>query len=327
MIDIKNYMHMEAQSITSAANKINKEEIDLIMNLLDECKRNRSKFIITGVGKSGIIAKKIASTFCSLGIMSLYLNPLDSLHGDIGIVDEKDLVLVLSNSGETGELINIIPFLSNRGVNIISILGNNTSTLAKESLVVLDASVEREICPLNLAPTASTIVAMAIGDCLAASWIERSELSPNEFAINHPAGSLGKRLTLKCKDLMLKMGEFELIQPSTKFGDIISSLTNFGIGASLVEKKKNSGEIGGIITDGDIRRSLQSKFDKSTKSLLAKDIMSINPICINKETLAIKALEIMEDNHKGEITVLPVINDENKIFGLLRLHDLIKAGL
>lgn len=321
------YMLMEAKSIINASEKIKEHDIAVILDYLEECKKNKSKLILTGVGKSGIVAKKIASTFCSLGIMSLYLNPLDSLHGDIGIVDKRDLVIVLSNSGETNELLTILPYLSSRGVKIVSILGNDTSTIAKHSQVVLDASVEREVCPLNLAPTASTIVAMAIGDCLAAAWIERSKLSETDFAINHPAGSLGKRLTLKCKDIMLKPGEFDLVQLETAFSDIISSITTYGIGATIVEYQKGLNKIEGIITDGDIRRALQAKKNIDLKNIKAKDIMSNNPVCIDQEELAIIALEIMENNSKGEISILPVVDDNKKILGLLRLHDLIKSGL
>lgn len=327
MSNIINFMNMEAQSIINASQKINQDDIEEILNLLKICKANKSKLILTGVGKSGIIAKKIASTFCSLGIMSIYLNPLDSLHGDIGIVDKSDLVFVLSNSGETSELLTILPYLSSRGVKIVSILGKDTSTIAKLSDVVLDASVEREVCPLNLAPTASTIVAMALGDCLAAAWIQKSNLSETDFAINHPSGSLGKRLTLKCKDLMIRLGSFQLIELNTKFPEVITSLTMDGIGAAIVECKKEPKKIKGIITDGDVRRALSSKSIIDLKLIKAKDIMSNNPICIDQNKLAIEALEIMENNSKGEISVLPVVDDSDNIHGLLRLHDLIKSGI
>ena len=326
MSNYSKYMIGEANSIVNASKKINDDKVEKFLFLLNACKQNKAKLIVSGVGKSGIIGKKIASTFCSLGVMSLYLNPLDSLHGDIGIVDEKDLLLVISNSGETDELVSILPYLSNRKVKIISILGKEDSTIAKCSVLSFDASVEREVCPLNLAPTTSSIVAMSIGDCLAAAWIEKSKLSEIDFALNHPAGALGKKLTLKTKDIMINKKEIEMIESSSTLDCIIESITSNGIGTALVKSQSNNNKIDGIITDGDIRRSFKKINNKSLGELKANDLMSKNPICIDQDSLAIDALNLMQNSDKGEVSILPVLDENEFVIGLVRLHDLIKAG-
>ena len=184
----------ESSAIKLAADKLDTIQVDKAIDLLVSCFKNKSKVIITGVGKSGIVARKIAATFSSIGLMSLYLSPLDALHGDLGIVAKNDICLLISNSGNTQELVNLLPHLSNRDISCIAIVGNINSELGIKCQVVLEANVNKEICPLNLAPTASTAVSMAIGDALAVVWMERCGISQADFAINHPSGSFGKKI-------------------------------------------------------------------------------------------------------------------------------------
>ena len=193
----------ESSAIAAAAERLSSEQVEAALALLERCADRKAKLVITGVGKSGIVARKIAATFSSIGLMALFLNPTDALHGDLGVVAPEDVCLLLSNSGETTELLEVLPHLKRRGTGRIAIVGRADSSLARGSDVVLEAGVDREVCPLNLAPTASTAVAMAIGDALAAVWMERRGISPADFALNHPAGSLGKQLTLTAADLMV----------------------------------------------------------------------------------------------------------------------------
>ena len=326
MINVSDCLIQEAGAIRAAADKLNNEEIDGVLNLLNFCFDNKSKLVVTGVGKSGIVARKIAATFSSIGIMSLYLSPLDALHGDLGIIDKNDICLLLSYSGETKEILDIIPHLKIRGTKTIALVGNTNSSLAQESDLVLEASVDREVCPLNLAPTASTAVAMAIGDSLAAVWMSRKGISQNDFAFNHPGGSLGKSLILTVLDLMVPLSDLKPISIDSLLPEIISSITKDSIGCCLVEDLK-SDKFLGIITDGDLRRALEGKASRDWENLSAKDLITSDPITINSNKLAIDALNLMENNKKKSVSVLPVLKENGDIMGLLRLHDLVKAGL
>ena len=198
--------------------------MEAALTLLERCADRKAKLVITGVGKSGIVARKIAATFSSIGLMALFLNPTDALHGDLGVVAPEDVCLLLSNSGETAELLEVLPHLTRRGTGRIAIVGRSDSSLARGSDVVLEAGVDREVCPLNLAPTASTAVAMAIGDALAAVWMERRGILPADFALNHPAGALGKQLTLTAADLMVPASQLHPLQPQTPLPEVILSL-------------------------------------------------------------------------------------------------------
>ncbi|MAR07367.1 MAG: KpsF/GutQ family sugar-phosphate isomerase [Cyanobium sp. NAT70] len=317
----------EATAIASAAERLSGSEVEAALALLERCGDQRSKLVITGVGKSGIVARKIAATFSSIGLMALFLNPLDALHGDLGVVAPEDVCLLLSNSGETAELLEVLPHLKRRGTARIAIVGRADSSLARGSDVVLEAGVDREVCPLNLAPTASTAVAMAIGDALAAVWMERRGISPADFALNHPAGSLGKQLTLTAADLMVPASQLHPLQPQTPLPEVIGGLTRDGIGSGWVEQPDNPGALVGIITDGDLRRALQDRSAEQWTALTAADLMTVDPITVNAEVLVVHALEQMEHNRRKPISVLPVVSETNHLLGLLRLHDLIQAGL
>ena len=317
----------EAAAIAAAANRLPDDQVEAALQLLEACASRRGKLVITGVGKSGIVARKIAATFASIGLMAIYLNPVDALHGDLGVVAPDDLALLLSNSGETEELLQILPHLKRRGTTRIALVGRLNSSLARGCDVVLDGAVDREVCPLNLAPTASTAVAMAIGDALAAVWMERRGISPEDFALNHPAGSLGKQLTLTAADLMVPVARLVPLASQTPLPEVIAHLTADGVGACWVARAEDPAKIHGLITDGDLRRALQSHPAAAWSALTASDLMTADPITVPASTLAIEAMEQMERNRRKAIGVLPVVDEQQRMQGLLRLHDLVQAGL
>ena len=321
----------EAAAIAAAAERLSSEQVEAALELLLGCRTRRAKLVVTGVGKSGIVARKIAATFSSIGLTAVFLNPTDALHGDLGIVAADDVALLLSNSGETEELLAILPHLKRRGTGRIALVGRIDSALARGCDVVLDGSVDREVCPLNLAPTASTAVAMAIGDALAAVWMERAGISPEDFAINHPAGSLGRQLTLTVAELMVPASELEPLAPEDPLSAVIGQLTRptngkGSLGAAWVQGAGiGIGGSGGLITDGDLRRTLQRHPPEAWASVQASAMATTDPISVTPDTLAAEALRVMERNPAQALSVLPVI-DGGELVGLLRLHDLVQAG-
>jgi arabinose-5-phosphate isomerase len=316
-------LRAESNAIAKAAERLRAEEIDTVIGLLKECK---GKIILLGVGKSGIIAQKIAATMISSGTAAVNLHPSDALHGGLGIVSSDDAVLMLSNSGETDELLQLLPYLKRRNVPLVAIVGNLKSTIAQRADAVLDASVDQEACPLNLAPTTSTTVALAIGDALAMTLMSAKGLTEDDFANNHPAGQLGKRLTLRVADLMHGGDQNPTIANDAAWMEIISTITHFGLGAVNVLDQK--GRLAGIITDGDLRRSLQrlSSADLAFANIRCDHLMTRNPIVTNPETLAFDALRLMEDR-PSQINVLPVVDGDGICVGLVRLHDIVRSGL
>ncbi len=327
MITLYQCMKEESSAILAAAKRLNNDQVEKILVLMEKSYKNKKKLVLTGVGKSGIVARKLAATFTSIGLTSIYLNPLDALHGDLGIVDKDDLCILLSNSGETEELINLIPHLKSKGSVQIGILGNLNSNLAMLSDFSLDAGVDKEVCPLNLAPTASTTVAMAIGDALAVVWMDKRGISRKDFAVNHPAGKLGKELTLKVFDLMKPSNQLNPLSKNSSLYEVITELTRGSIGSCLIKEEDNNNKLIGLITDGDLRRSLKNHDPNNWKTLIAEEIMTKDPIVIKSDRLAIQALELMEKNKKKPISLLPVIGENYEFVGILRLHDLIQAGL
>ena len=321
----------EAAAIAAAAGQLSSEQVEAALELLLGCRSRRAKLVVTGVGKSGIVARKIAATFSSIGLTAVFLNPTDALHGDLGIVAADDVALLLSNSGETEELLAILPHLKRRGTGRIALVGRIDSALARGCDVVLDGSVDREVCPLNLAPTASTAVAMAIGDALAAVWMERAGISPEDFAINHPAGSLGRQLTLTVAELMVPASELEPLAPEAPLSAVIGQLTRptngkGSLGAAWVQGAGiGGGGGGGLITDGDLRRTLQRHPPEVWATVQASAMATTDPISVTPDTLAAEALRVMERNPAQALSVLPVI-DGGELVGLLRLHDLVQAG-
>ncbi len=316
-------LRAEAEAIGKAASRLKAEDIDRVIGILSSC---QGKIVLLGVGKSGIIAQKIAATMTSAGTAAIYLHPSDALHGGLGILSADDVVLMLSNSGETDELRQLVPFAKRRGVPIVAIVGNVKATLALSADAVLDASVDEEACPLNLAPTASTTVALAIGDALAMTLMRAKGLTEDEFASNHPAGQLGKRLTLRVADLMHSGSRNPTIPTDSSWMDIVSAITHFGLGA--VNVIDNEGRLAGIITDGDLRRSMQriSTAELAFANITCDELMTPNPVVTNPDMLAFHALHLMEDR-PSQINVLPVVDDARLCVGLIRLHDIVRSGL
>ncbi|HEX8709817.1 MAG TPA: KpsF/GutQ family sugar-phosphate isomerase [Pyrinomonadaceae bacterium] len=312
---------MEAEAIRVTSQRLRREEVERAIEMLVNC---RGKVVLVGVGKSGNVAEKIAATLTSTGTIAVYLHPSDALHGGLGIVTSDDLVVALSNSGETDEVITMLPYLKNRRVPILALVGNLDSTLARSAEVALDASVDQEACPLNLAPTTSTTVALAIGDALAMTLMDVKGLTPDDFALNHPGGRLGKRLTLRVADLMHGGAENPTIQPEAAWLEIVAAISRFGLGAvSVVD---DAGRLTGIITDGDLRRALQKIGHAELEGLQSGSIMTRDPVVATPEMLAYDALRLMEDR-PFQISVLPVVNQERLCVGLLRIHDIVRSGL
>ena len=311
----------EAAAINSTAERLEPEQVKRAVDLLVGC---LGKVVLTGIGKSGFIARKIAATLTSTGTRAVFLHASDALHGDLGILDKSDVVVLVSNSGETDEVIAMLPYLKHRTVPLIVIVGNLTSTLASNADVVLDASVDKETCPFNLAPTASTTVALAIGDALALTVMQIKGLTLEDFALNHPAGRLGKRLSLKVSDLMHGGDRNPVVSPVTSWLEAVSSITRGGLGAVNVVSDDQLLE--GIITDGDLRRAIQKSNPDELRNLRAESFMTRNPVTVMPDELAYSALQLME-NRPSQISVLPVVDAERRCVGLLRLHDLVRSGL
>ncbi len=316
---VRSLLQLEADAIARTAQSLDSQAVDGAMNILLNCS---GKVVLSGVGKSGIVAQKIAATLNSIGTMAVFLHPCDALHGDLGIVNSADVGIVLSNSGETGELIQMMPHLKHRNVPVIAILGNLSSTLAKQATVTLDASVNREACPLNLAPTTSTTVALAIGDALAMSLMQIKGITPEAFAFNHPAGRLGKRLTLTVGDLVCL--ERPTLLPHASWLEVLQAISQGGVGAVNVVDER--GYLLGLITDGDLRRWVQKTNAVELEALTAHSIMTHEPVAITSEVLAYDALKLMEER-SSQISVLPVVDSERRCMGILRLHDLFQSGL
>src|SRR5436305_7213825 len=299
-------LRVESAAIAKAASPLQAPDLERGLSILKNCK---GKIIVLGVGKSGIIAQKIAATMTSSGTAAIHLHPSDALHGGLGIVSPDDAVMMLSNSGETDELVELLPYLKRKEVPLIAILGKLNSTIAQRADAILDASVDEEACPLNLAPTTSTTVALALGDALAMTLMQAKGLTAEDFASNHPAGQLGKRLTLRVADLMHSGAENPTIASDASWMDVVSAITHYGLGA--VNVIDSEGRLKGIITAGDLRRSLQriGPRDFGFANLRCDDLMTNDPVVTNPEMLAFAALRLMEDR-PSQINVLPVIDGD-----------------
>lgn len=319
--EVQGFLRLESEAIAQTAGRLQREEIERVVQLLANCK---GKIVILGVGKSGIIAQKIAATMTSTGTGALYLHPSDALHGGIGIINAEDAVMILSNSGETDEIIEMLPYLKRRQVPIIALVGSLNSTLARRADAVIDGSVDQEACPLNLAPTTSTTVALALGDALAMTLMQVKGLTPDDFAVNHPAGQLGKRLTLTVADLMHSGADNPTIALGAMWVDTVKGISAGGLGA--VNVVDDAGRLAGIITDGDLRRAIQKSEPGSLANLRSDELMTGNPAVASPELLAYDALRLMEDR-PSQISVLPVVDGDRVCVGLIRLHDIVRSGL
>ena len=315
---VADLLKLEAKAIESAAERLDKSTVEKTIEILNDC---AGKIIVIGIGKSGVIAQKIAQTLTSTGTIAVFLHPSDALHGGLGIIIGGDVVVALSNSGETDEILLLLPALKAKKVHLISIVGNVNSTLARQSDIVLDASVDKEACPLNLAPTCSTTVALAIGDALAMTLMEAKNLTAEDFAANHPAGRLGKRLTLKVSNLM---HDSPNISADANWLAVVKAISKYALGAVNVVGEKE--KLIGIVTDGDLRRTIEKTEAKNLENLTAAQMMTVNPTTAAPEMLAFDALQLME-NRPMQISVLPVVDEQGICTGLLRLHDVVRSGL
>jgi len=280
------------------------------------------KVVVSGVGKSGMAARKVAATLSSTGTPAVFLHAGEALHGDLGIVCPQDVLILISHSGESDEIVRLLPSIESIGPTVIAFTGAPESRIAKAADLVLDCGVEREADPLNLAPTASTIAAQALGDALAIVVAGRKQLTPERFALSHPGGALGRRLTVKAEHLMHGGKDQPLARPDTPMREVVVEMTSKALGAvNIVDAQ---GKLVGIITDGDLRRALQRH--DNLLQLTAGDLMTRSPIRVALGTMAIDALHLMEDR-PSQIMVLPVVDEQGVAVGLLRVHDIVKAGL
>ena len=282
--------------------------------------KSKGRVVFTGMGKSGLIARKIVATMNSTGTAAIYMHPTDALHGDLGMVRKEDIAIIISKSGATEEISNLISMLKRMSVKIIGILGDTNSSLANECDIILDASVKEEACPHDLAPTSSTTVSLVIGDALAVAILELRGFTPEDFAMLHPAGSLGKRLSLRISEIMYKNDDLPVVNQNAPIKDTILEMTEKRLGATCIIDDNN--HLVGIVTDGDLRRQLEKSLD--LKNLKAVDLMTRNPKTIDSESLASFALQKMENY---SITSLIAVNGSQEPVGIVHLHDLVKLGL
>ncbi len=308
---------IEAKALSALADSLN-SAFEAAVELMLSC---RGRVVVTGVGKSGLIGNKIASTFSSTGTPASFLHPVDAIHGDLGVLVVGDVFLAVSNSGETEEILRVLPAVKRRGAKLISITGNARSTLAQESEVVLEVKIKEEACPLGLAPTTSTTAALALGDALAVALLVRRGFKAEDFALLHPGGTLGRKLLLRVRDLMHGGDRVPLAPSDTLMNKALFTMTACRLGVVGVTEGER---LVGVITDGDLRRALERGLDVLT--LAARDLMTRNPKRIEASELAATALRRMEDL---KITSLFVVEDSEpeKPVGVIHLHDLLKAGL
>jgi arabinose-5-phosphate isomerase len=312
----KRTISMEIDAIHELTARID-EHFITACELIRHC---QGKVIITGMGKSGHIGNKIAATFASTGTPAFFVHPGEASHGDLGMITKDDVVVAISNSGNSAEITAILPLLKRQNIPLISMTGNSESTLALAANVNLDISVECEACPLDLAPTSSTTVTLVMGDALAVALLEAKGFTAEDFAFSHPGGTLGKRLLLKVADIMQEGENIPAVALSTTLSEALLEMTQKGLGMTTI--LNGEGTLAGIFTDGDLRRALDSGSD--IRDLLASDVMNSSPNTIKAEILAAEALAIMEAK---SITSLVAINEQRQPVGVIHLHDLLRAGL
>ncbi|HIJ97126.1 MAG TPA: KpsF/GutQ family sugar-phosphate isomerase [Desulfuromonadales bacterium] len=311
-------IRVEAEALLAMADRIDssfERAIELIL-------ASSGRVIVSGMGKSGLVGQKVASTMASTGTPAFFLHPAEGIHGDLGMIMTGDVVIAISNSGETEEILRILPSIKRLGAHLIALSGNPTSNLARSSDVFLDVSVGEEACPLGLAPTASTTATLAMGDALAVALLVRRGFRAEDFALFHPGGSLGKKLILRVEDMMHTGDSIPLVQMDTLMKEALFVITDKGLGVTGV--CDDSGALAGVITDGDLRRALERGYDILNQQ--AKGIMKAGPLRIKRTELAAAALQVME---KRSITSLFVFDDDLSTVpcGIIHLHDILKAGI
>jgi len=319
-------------NILAIAKRVLKTEAEAIYALVERLDSNfekaveaiyesRGRVVVTGMGKSGLVGKKIAATLASTGTPAFFLHSAEASHGDLGMVTERDIIIAISSSGETEELIGLIPFLKRFSIKLISMTGSPDSTLAKASDVTLDISIKEEACPMGIVPTASTTVTMAMGDALAVALLTKRGLNEEDFAFFHPGGSIGRKLLIKVKDLMHTGDKIPRVFLETPMSKTVIEMSSKRLGHTIVVG--NEGRIAGIITDGDLRRGIE-KWGERLFGLTAGEVMTVNPKTVPEEELAAKALSIMESY---SITALIVPDKEGRPIGIIHLHDILRQKI
>lgn len=307
-------LSIEAQGITQLKKRIGpsfEQTVEMIL-------ASPGKVITTGIGKSGIVARKITATLSSTGTTSIFLHPVEALHGDLGMVSPGDVVLALSHSGRSEELVNVVPQLRDHGAKVVAMTGGLDSPLAQVADLVIDCGVEREACPLGLAPTTSTTAALAMGDALAVVLIEKHRFKAEDFRRHHPGGSLGQRLALKVREVMTKGKAVPAVRPATPISQAVKVMDEGDLGTVLITSR---GMLRGIFTDGDVRRAVVA--GQSLDSAPVSRFMTTDPLTADPDTMAAEALHTMESK---QITALPVVDPSGKVLGLVHLHDLLGRG-
>jgi arabinose-5-phosphate isomerase len=314
--EAKQVFQLEGKAVAEIAKKIDlnfEKAVDLLFNC-------RGRIIITGIGKSGLVGRKISSTFSSIGSPTIFLHPAEAQHGDLGIVTTDDVVIAISYSGNTEELLSLLPYFKRFGIKIIAITGNPQSSLAKNSDVCLDVGISKEACPFGTIPTTSSTATLVMGDALAICLLKKRNLKKEDFALFHPGGTIGKTLLLRVKELMHTGDENPIVNENVSLKDAIYEMTSKGLGMTSVIG--NRGKLVGIVTDGDLRRILER--ESNVINLPVKKVMTRNPKTIAEDTLAAQALMIME---KYSITSLIAVDDKQRPYGVIHLHDILKAGI
>ncbi|MBU6154094.1 MAG: KpsF/GutQ family sugar-phosphate isomerase [Bdellovibrionales bacterium] len=317
-------LRIESEAISRALIRFDstpdqQNRVQSALDLLLESSRKNGKVLVLGLGKSGKIAAKIAATLSSTGTPAVYVHPTEALHGDLGVVSPHDVAIAISYTGNTDEIVELLPYFEKRSVPVIALTGNPSSKLAERAKIMIDCSVTEEACAHNLAPTSSTTLTLAIGDALAISLMQARGFTAKDFAKNHPGGSLGRRLQLEVRDLMHPISKAPVVGPGAGVDEILALSTERKLGAVLV---MDAQKLLGIITDGDLRRALSMK--EKFFSLRAFEIMTGNPITVLETNLAYDALRLMEER-ESQISVLPVVNSSGIALGLLRIHDLVQT--
>ncbi len=316
IITAQRVLGLESDAVHALKSQLNDDFIKACDLILD-CS---GRLIVVGIGKSGHIGNKIAATFASTGTPAFFVHPSEASHGDLGMITSKDIVLAISNSGETPEILTILPILKRMGVRLISLCGKTNSSIAQHSDALLNSGVEKEACPLNLAPTTSTTATLALGDALAMAVLESREFNENDFARSHPGGALGKRLLLYVEDIMQKDGNIPLVDEHSTLGDTLEEMSNKALGMTGVINNNN--ELVGMFTDGDLRRTLIGSVN--INEILIKNVMTKSPYTASPNMLAAELVSVMQEK---AINSVLVTNEKQHIIGALNMQDLLRAGV
>lgn len=316
--EVKKVFDIEIEELQKVKDSLGKSIVDVI-NLIKDCS---GKVIICGMGKPGHIAGKISATMSSLGITSYVLHPAEAMHGDLGTLSESDVIIMISNSGETTEICSILPNIRMIGTPIVAITSNEKSTLAQYSDYLVALPTMKEACSLKLAPTSSTTAALVLGDAISVVVSELKDFKEENFALFHPAGALGRKLTTKVRDIMLSGEDLPIVDVNSKMPQAIFEMCRVGSGAVIISD--NKGRLRGLITDGDLKRYL--KQEVKIYDIDVNEIMTKNPIIVHENVLAVDALKLMEKDKKT-LSILPVLNDEDKVVGIVTNHDIIRLGI